>query len=189
MHSFLFCRFIANGGRIIQKTVSSFDEVIDDYDLIMNCAGLRGGELASDPNVHPVRGHIVRVWAPWIKHFIHTDDTHYFLPQSESAAIGGTRQLGRYDLVPEVHESERILREMAERLPALKGAKILHEWVGLRPYRRPVRVEAEVIICKGKQIKVVHNYGHGAFGVSLSWGTAVYAAELAQQALNAKAKI
>ncbi|GFN92221.1 D-aspartate oxidase [Plakobranchus ocellatus] len=182
-------RFITNGGRIIQKKVNSFDELSNDYDLVMNCAGLGGGKLASDPSVQPVRGHLIRVSAPWIKYFIHTDDTHYFLPQSESAAIGGTRQLGRYDLVPEIHESERILREMEERLPPLKGAKILHEWVGLRPYRKTVRVEAEVVICKGKQLKVIHNYGHGAFGVSLSWGTALYAAELAQQALNAKAKI
>ncbi|RUS80871.1 hypothetical protein EGW08_011390 [Elysia chlorotica] len=187
--SWLIQRFETNGGRIIKKKVDAFDELCDDYDLVFNCAGLGAGYLASDPKVQPIRGHIVRVWAPWIKYFVHCDDTHYFLPQSESAAIGGTRQLGRTDMAPEPHESDRILREMRERFPGLEGAKVLYDWVGLRPYRDPVRVEAEVVSCRGKQLKVVHNYGHGAFGISLSWGTAEYAAELAQQALRARPRL
>ena len=40
--------------------------------------------------------------------------------------------------------------------------------VGLRPSRYEVRLEEETI--NGK--KVIHNYGHGGAGVTLSWGCA-----------------
>lgn len=46
--------------------------------------------------------------------------------------------------------------------------------VGLRPFRpRGIRLEAE----KLDERTVIHNYGHGGAGVSLSWGTAYLAAE------------
>ena len=49
--------------------------------------------------------------------------------------------------------------------------------VGLRPFRpKGFRVEAETI--DGKTI--VHNYGHGGGGVTLSWGTGQMAADLVQ---------
>lgn len=48
--------------------------------------------------------------------------------------------------------------------------------VGLRPYRpQGYRLEAESL--GGKTI--IHNYGHGGCGVTLSWGTSPVAAELA----------
>ncbi|RUS80870.1 hypothetical protein EGW08_011389 [Elysia chlorotica] len=182
-------RFIANGGRITEKTVESFDELAGDYDLVLNCAGLGAGKLANDPTVHPVRGQVMHVSAPWLTYFVNSDDTHYFFPHSEDAVIGGVRQPGSYDLAPDPQESRRMLREMEERLPPLKGAKILSDWVGLRPSRDRVRVEAETVNCRGKQLKVVHNYGHGAFGISLSWGTAVRTANLVHQALTARSKL
>jgi D-amino-acid oxidase len=62
------------------------------------------------------------------------------------------------------------------RLPAVKVARerVIRTVVGLRPYRRSgFRVERETI--DGKL--VVHNYGHGGGGVSLSWGSAALALE------------
>ena len=53
--------------------------------------------------------------------------------------------------------------------------------VGLRPFRPQVRLEAEP---SGSGPLVVHNYGHGGAGVTLSWGCAREAAGLAAQALG-----
>lgn len=51
--------------------------------------------------------------------------------------------------------------------------------VGLRPYRpQGYRLEAETIGSK----TVIHNYGHGGCGVTLSWGTANIAADEASAA-------
>jgi len=33
-------------------------------------------------------------------------------------------------------------------------------------------------------LQVIHNYGHGAEGISLSWGTSVYAVKLAEEMLT-----
>ena len=51
----------------------------------------------------------------------------------------------------------------------MTGARILSHGVGLRPGRPAVRLEAERP-ASGKLL--VHDYGHGGSGVTLSWGCA-----------------
>ena len=54
--------------------------------------------------------------------------------------------------------------------------RVIHTTVGLRPFRESgFRVEPEKL--DGKTI--IHNYGHGGGGMSLSWGTGYLAAEMA----------
>ncbi len=69
--------------------------------------------------------------------------------------------------------------EPPRRLPALKVARDrrIRTVVGLRPYR------AEGFVLTNERLGekvVVHNYGHGGGGVSLSWGVALLAAEQAR---------
>lgn len=56
--------------------------------------------------------------------------------------------------------------------------------VGLRPGRPNVRLEIEIKDISNKQMKIVHNYGHGGCGVTLCMGCAVEATELVESALN-----
>lgn len=59
--------------------------------------------------------------------------------------------------------------------PDLGDDQVLRYVAGIRPYRRGrIRIEAERI---GDRL-VVHNYGHGGAGVTLSWGSAEEAVEL-----------
>ena len=61
----------------------------------------------------------------------------------------------------------------------LKTAKIISQWAGLRPYRlNGVRLEHEMF--QGK-LNVIHNYGHGGCGVSLSWGCAGTVVQLVKE--------
>jgi D-amino-acid oxidase len=68
--------------------------------------------------------------------------------------------------------------------PRLGSARILEHRVGLRPSRPQVRLEAESAGTggggpgHGTARLVVHNYGHGGAGVTLSWGCAREAARL-----------
>src|SRR4051812_48761001 len=58
----------------------------------------------------------------------------------------------------------------------VEPGRVIREVVGLRPYRKSgFRVEAVPLGDK----TLVHNYGHGGGGISLSWGSAALAAELA----------
>src|SRR2546430_9903070 len=61
--------------------------------------------------------------------------------------------------------------------------RLIREVVGLRPYRAEgFVVDAERI---GHKL-LVHNYGHGGAGITLSWGTASLAADLAREYLGAR---
>lgn len=65
-----------------------------------------------------------------------------------------------------------------KRYPKLEVSldRVVKETVGLRPFRRKgFRVEKEELGSK----TIIHNYGHGGSGWSLSWGTARMAADLA----------
>ena len=56
--------------------------------------------------------------------------------------------------------------------------RVIREVAGLRPFRRPgFLVSAEAF----DDNTLIHNYGHGGGGLSLSWGSAHLAAELARQ--------
>jgi D-amino-acid oxidase len=74
--------------------------------------------------------------------------------------------------------------EPPRRLPELKVSRdrLIRTVVGLRPYRPEGFVLTNERL--GEKV-VVHNYGHGGGGVSLSWGVAQLAAE---QARNLEAK-
>ena len=72
------------------------------------------------------------------------------------------------------------------RLPPVHVAadRIIRTVVGLRPFRNAgFRVAAEPL---GEKL-VVHNYGHGGSGVTMSWGTADLAARLALDGSDARA--
>ena len=60
----------------------------------------------------------------------------------------------------------------------------MREWVGLRPGRPTVRLDAEVRQLGSRQLRIVHNYGHGGAGITLHWGCAAEAAQLTQQLLQ-----
>jgi len=60
--------------------------------------------------------------------------------------------------------------------PSFTTDRVIKETVGLRPFRTlGPRLETE----KLDQKTIVHNYGHGGSGWSLSWGTGNIAAEMA----------
>uniref|UniRef100_A0A8C3AJ92 D-aspartate oxidase n=1 Tax=Cyclopterus lumpus TaxID=8103 RepID=A0A8C3AJ92_CYCLU len=89
-------------------------------------------------------------------------------------------------LLVEVDEGDTksILERCGRLEPSIGKAKVLDEWVGLRPSRRNPRVEREAVQLQGRRVPVVHNYGHGASGVTLAWGTALDALGLVRQSLH-----
>ncbi|XP_067098927.1 D-aspartate oxidase isoform X1 [Osmerus mordax] len=167
-------RFIKAGGQIIRKRVSSLEELGPSYDLIVNCCGLGSRSLVGDEEVYPVRGQVLKLQAPWLQHFIRDGDgLTYIFPGTHSVTVGGTRQVGDWRLEVDQGDSEGILERCSRLEPSLSRAQVLGEWVGLRPGRRNPRLARELVLLGGRQVPVVHNYGHGGWGVALSWGTAL----------------
>ncbi len=42
-----------------------------------------------------------------------------------------------------MQDSARIMENVCKIVPSLRDAKVVQEWVGLRPYREPVRLELQ----------------------------------------------
>jgi D-amino-acid oxidase len=82
--------------------------------------------------------------------------------------VGGTDDEGEWDRRPDPEVARLILERAVALLPALAKAKVIGHRVGLRPARPTVRLEAE----ESEGRRLVHCYGHGGAGVTLSWGCA-----------------
>lgn len=170
---YLSARFVALGGRIERRALGSVAEALAESDAVVNCAGLGARELLGDQSLTPIRGQIVRVGQVGLDRFVFDDygpdGVTYIVPRSGDIVLGGTAQEGDENVTPDPPTAEAILARCIALEPRLRDAPILQHRVGLRPGRPSVRLEIERP-APGKL--VLHNYGHGGAGVTLSWGCA-----------------
>jgi D-amino-acid oxidase len=132
--------------------------------VVVNATGLAARELAPDEAVYPARGQIVLVRNPGLTESVRSGG-FYVHPRSRDVVLGGTFDEDEWDRTPDPAVRARILAGTAAIVPELRGAEVLGDRVGLRPCRRGgPRVEREGA--------VVHAYGHGGAGMTLSWGCA-----------------
>ena len=164
------------GASFEQATLQHLDEV--DHPHVVHCAGLGARALARDNGVYPIRGQLVRVENHGMKKFWCDDagprGLSYLIPRGDEVIIGGTAQAHDDRLEPDPSAEDAMLGRALEIVPILRRAEVLGRAVGLRPARFEVRVERE----RRGRCTIVHNYGHGGAGVSLSWGCADEVVEL-----------
>jgi D-amino-acid oxidase len=151
-------------------------------ELVVNCVGLSARALVGDATLVPVRGQVVRVARSGaLEHFLLDDynpaGVTYVVPRSRDIVLGGSAQEGREDLAVDPGESAAIAARCSALEPSLAAAPVLSVGVGLRPFRPQVRVEREAL---GRAC-LIHDYGHGGAGVTLSWGCAAEVARLASE--------
>ena len=91
--------------------------------------------------------------------------------------LGGVAQTNDWSLDVRMKDREYILEKCIKLIPELKNAEIIEDMVGLRPGRSEVRLEKEILFGR----PIIHNYGHGGSGVTLSWGCADDVVELANE--------
>ena len=165
------------GGKSEMKTISSFEDAFSQFDTVINCTGLSSGKLLNDGQVYPVRGQIIRVKSSLTE--MHLDQQietlAYIVPRSEDVVLGGVAQHDNWSLEQDAGDHDFILDKCRKIIPELGDAVVIEDLVGLRPGRTEVRLEREEK--NGKYL--IHNYGHGGSGVTLSWGCADEVVELA----------
>lgn len=170
----------------------SLPEQLRDHDFVVNCAGLGAHDLVPDPRVQPREGLVLRLAPiPGLTDIflVHTGDPFsgaplYVVPRKgreDDIVVGGTvgDQKGPEEAKPQYFEWREVpdkLRTEALGLldanegavPELHEAEIIGVAVGYRPSRLPdVRLEPD-----WENPRIIHNYGHGGGGITLSWGCA-----------------
>ncbi len=185
----LMKRIRERGGLIVKQKLESLVE-LSAYDIVINCTGLGALELVGDAKMYPVRGQVVVVRAPKVTRFVHVHSSQkpgstkrtYVLLHKDHAVLGGTTEPHNWSTVPDPGTAQDILERCCQVDPGLKGAEVIGGWACLRPTRESgVRLEVD---STQRDPMVVHNYGHGGYGVILSWGCAQETVQLVQQSLR-----
>jgi len=191
---YLHARFEAAGGRVEAGLVRSLAGATAEHGAraVVNCTGSGARDLVSDQGVRAFRGQVVVAENPGLTEFFiglpdAATELVYLFPHGDVVVLGGTQAADDWNPQPVPAVADRILRDCAAVEPRVTGIRVLGHRVGLRPFRPQVRLEAEPAgparAGHGPGPAVVHNYGHGGAGITLSWGCAREAAALATQAL------
>ena len=175
---YLAQRFAVAGGSIRPGiSLKRLEEADKNFDIIVNCSGIGARQLVPDQDLEPHRGQVVVVPKLELDCAIVSDDLPlmYVIPRTNDCVFGGTNELGE-QLEPDSADTARIVSECS-RVLQMASPPVLAERVGLRPFRRSgIRLSAGKL-ADGRP--VIHNYGHGGCGFTLSWGCAAEVARLA----------
>lgn len=209
----VYCRwlmdgFLARGGKIVQRRLSSASEVFElvakntisglnlggsPPPLVVNCSG-RNFDL--DPKVKIIRGQTVLVKQQYDKTITqqNADGTWTFVigrPRNGGTIVGGTKEIGDWEPSPRAETTESLLQHCVESFPdfidSVAKFDIVKINVGRRPWREGgYRFEIENI---GPGRTVVHGYGAGGRGYELSWGAGEKILELVKECVAGRAKL
>jgi D-amino-acid oxidase len=169
---YLTQRLVDAGGMIEIRPLHKFADAAEQASVVVNCAGIGARELVPDPALRPVRGEHLVVENPGLEKFFMEeplgDEWACFFPHGERVVLGGNARQDDWSLDADPASALRIIDRCAQIEPRFKDARIIEHHVGLRPTRPVIRVERDSL----SATTLVHNYGHGGNGVSLSWGCA-----------------
>jgi D-amino-acid oxidase len=169
----------------VRRRLVSLNELASDCDAIVNCSGFGARELVGDTNFVVYKGQyfILKGDASAPRDYVGDDDhpggMAYMIPRCGEVLIGGCAEQGveNRDLTLSF---EDVIRRAGLYVPWLRTRKPSDQArapvVGIRPSRENgVRLEIDRT---SYGVPVIHNYGHGGSGFSLSWGCAESVASL-----------
>jgi D-amino-acid oxidase len=157
------------GATIRRRTIRDIAELTEDFDAVVNCSGYGARMLCDDRMVRPGRGIVVITPNPGIdRALVYAEDPRaltYIIPRRKDCVLGGCDDNVESTAVPgslsrSIYER---CRKVLKTLPPMVTAM-----AGIRPIRFEVRLELERV----NGTPVVHNYGHGGAGFTVSWGCA-----------------
>lgn len=164
--------------------IESLEQAVARADLVVNCSGAGAQSLVPDSSITAIKGHLIVLPNPGISEFFSEEtgdspDLTHIYPQGETVVLGGVAQDGNWDRQADPETGRAILKRCSAIDERLLGLPILEHRTGLRPTRPEVCLE----LVEVAGTPVVHNYGHGGAGVTLSWGCAREAVEVVASAI------
>lgn len=170
-----------------RRWLDSLCELTPEFDEVVNCTGWGAKTLvADDPdtaNMRLLAGHVVIIDAPEIQTAVSLHRSPfrgapvYVVPRHGSrddVLCGGTAIDVTDHLDPRQPvnfrrdvECDDVIARASRVLQTIHGCTELSRGVGLRPMRRIVRIQRDA-----EHTNLIHCYGHGGSGLTLSWGSA-----------------
>ena len=167
---YLAKRLRTAGGTIQSAHISKVDEIPRDFDVIINCSGIGARDLVHDSDLEAHRGQVAIVPKIDLAQAIICNDAPlmYAIPRAHDCVFGGTNSISE-NREPSPADTTAIVSECSCVL-GIDPPPVIAVKVGLRPFRNSgVRLELEKL---GDGRSVIHNYGHGGAGFTLSWACA-----------------
>ncbi len=161
----LMNELMMKGVQFLKDEISSLAKINNDYEIIVNCSALGARNLCKDYSVIPVRGQVVLLEPNnFTRIFLDNQNPTYIVPRKDATIIGGTYEENIFDTTTVANDLSRLLKNALDIFPTLETKNVIGNWAGLRPFRDKVRLESDG--------NIIHNYGHGGSGFTLSFGCA-----------------
>eukprot|EP01127_Copromyxa_protea_P009300 TRINITY_DN2181_c0_g1_i1.p1 TRINITY_DN2181_c0_g1~~TRINITY_DN2181_c0_g1_i1.p1 ORF type:complete len:351 (-),score=58.25 TRINITY_DN2181_c0_g1_i1:56-1108(-) len=177
----------------VQQRITSITDFVTNWrslpiDLVVNCLGHEAGAIVPDPGCYPIRGVLLKAKPknyPRSSLIVIGNSPHfaYVTNRPDVTVIGGSTEVGNSNITVSPEEAAMVIKRAVAEMPELEAngpLEVYDNWAGLRPGRDTVRLELDT---KTFPVPVVHNYGHGGSGWTLSHGCALDVTKLVVQQL------
>ncbi len=178
---------------LARQWVDDLTLLSNQFDAVIHCSGWGAKTLAANDEATAkmklLAGHIVTVNAPNVTSGVlfcgqpFDVDPVYIVPRhgtTSDVLLGGTAIEIEETLDPRkpiTFQRDEVCEQVHQRalqsVPALGNSSEISRGVGIRPVRDAVRIEQD-----HANAKLIHCYGHGGSGLTLSWGSANRVADL-----------
>jgi len=112
------------GGRVVVREMKSLDEVRAlPEKLVFNCTGLGAKALFGDEEMTPIRGQLtILLPQPEVTYATVYEDTYMF-SRRDGVVLGGTHEVGDWNLQPDLVTKAKILAEQAKLFDGMRDCK------------------------------------------------------------------
>ncbi|VVD69731.1 FAD-dependent oxidoreductase [Pandoraea terrigena] len=168
---YLMTLFLDLGGQYVRRRVGDPASLLDDADRVVNCCGY-GSRPFGDSELSLSRAVVLRATCDDAVRGCFIDDSDpasptYVVERDDDIVLGGTADLDLTSTVIDERQVEDIIRRCTGLCEGVAALRVVEARLGFRPMRHVPRVA-----CDAGHPRLLHNYGHGGGGFTLSWGCA-----------------
>ena len=158
------------GGEIIEKAVNTLEELDYNAAIHINCTGLGTKDLFGDALLYPIRGQVLSVKKNFnilsMVDSMNAGQLAYIIERTNDFILGGTDAAYDSNELPDNEDTKQIISRCNLLSPQIGEPEVLKVKVGLRPKAKTIRCGWD------DKWPIIHNYGHGGAGFTVSWGCA-----------------
>lgn len=168
---YLMNMFLELGGRFVPRRIEDPSALLDEVEIVVNCCGF-GSRQFGDDALSLSRAVVLRATRDDAEQGCFIDDSDPFAPtyiveRDDDIVLGGTAEPDLTSTVIGQRQIDGIVRRCTRLCEGVAALRIIDARVGFRPVRHSPRVVRDE-----RYARLLHNYGHGGGGFTLSWGCA-----------------